>query len=125
VRNVMTFLYGVFAQAEARGWVERNPVARAARPRRRRGDATADLQFLTVAQLDAVIDAIPDHEISPEPALTRAGRAGAAPPPPPDVLGPVLRVVVLAAGVTGLRQCELIGPRWRDVDVSKSRVRSA
>jgi hypothetical protein len=43
-------------------------VARAARPRRRRGDSTADLQFLTVAQLDAVIDAIPDHEVHYEPA---------------------------------------------------------
>jgi integrase len=123
VRNVMTFLYGVFAYAEAKGWVERNPVARAARPRRRRGDATADLQFLTVVELDAVIDAIPDCEIVHEPARTRAGRAGVAPPPPPDVLGPVLRVVVLAAGVTGLRQCELIGLRWRDVDVASQRVR--
>jgi integrase len=98
-------------------------VARAARPRRRRGDATADLQFLTIVQLDAVLEAMPDDEISPEPAPTRAGRAGAAPPPPPDVLGPVLRVVVLAAGVTGLRQCELIGLRWRDVDVASQRVR--
>jgi integrase len=31
--------------------------------------------------------------------------------------------VVLAAGVTGLRQCELIGLRWRDVDVASQRVR--
>jgi integrase len=118
VRNVMTFLYGVFAHAEARGWVERNPVSRAARPRRRRGDATADLQFLTVAQLDAVLEAIPDHE----PASRRDGRAGAA-PPPPDVLGPVLRLVVLAAAVTGLRQSELIGLRWRDVDAVSQRIR--
>jgi hypothetical protein len=36
VRNVMTFLHAVFALALANEWVERNPVAGAARPKRRR-----------------------------------------------------------------------------------------
>jgi integrase len=51
---------------------------------------------------------------------------GPAPPPPPDVLGPVLRVVILTAAMTGLRQGELLGLRWRDVDwgVQRIRVRS-
>lgn len=41
VRNVMTFLHAVFALAHANEWIERNPVAGAARPKRRRqGDAT-------------------------------------------------------------------------------------
>ena len=40
VRNVMTFLHAVFAVAVDNGWAPMNPVARAARPRRRReGDA--------------------------------------------------------------------------------------
>jgi site-specific recombinase XerD len=61
VRNVMTFLHAVFELAIENGWCVANPVTRAARPRRRRGDANPDLQFLTVAQLDAVLDAIPDE----------------------------------------------------------------
>jgi integrase len=40
-----------------------------------------------------------------------------------DVLGPVLRVVILTAAMTGLRQSELIGLRWRDVDWSDQRIR--
>jgi integrase len=39
------------------------------------------------------------------------------------VLGPVLRVVVLTAAMTGLRQGELLGLRWRDVDWSVQRIR--
>jgi integrase len=123
VRNVMSFLYSAFALAQDRDWVEVNPVARATRPLRRRGDATADLQFLTVAELDAVLEAIPDEAVVREPAPTREGRRGSAPPPPPDVLGPVLRVIVLAAAVTGIRQSELIGLRWRDVDWRSQRIR--
>jgi len=55
----------------------------------------------------------------------RNGRRGPAPPPPPDVLGPVLRVLVLTAAMTGLRQSELIGLRWRDVDWAAQRIRCA
>ena len=51
VRNVMTFLYSVFELAVKKGWAPANPVADAARPRRRRqGDADPDLQFLTAAR---------------------------------------------------------------------------
>ena len=47
VRNVMTFLHSVFELAVKKGWAPANPVADAARPRRRRqGDADPDLQFL-------------------------------------------------------------------------------
>ena len=35
----------------------------------------------------------------------------------------MLRVVVLAAAMTGLRQSELLGLRWRDVDWSAQRIR--
>ena len=62
VRNVMTFLHSVFALAVESEWTTGNPVARAARPRRRRaGDADPDLQFLTLRELDAVITVIPDR----------------------------------------------------------------
>jgi integrase len=106
VRNVMTFLHSVFALAVESDWLPRNPVDRAARPRRRReGDADPDLQFLTLAELDAVIGAIPDDPIDR------------------DALGPVLRLVVLAAGTSGLRQSELLGLRWKHVDTRAQRIR--
>ena len=54
VRNVMTFLYSVFELAVKNGWAPSNPVADAARPRRRRqGDADPDLQFLRLPDVDA------------------------------------------------------------------------
>jgi len=124
VRNVLTFLSGVFEHAIKRRWVRENPVRNAGRPKRKRTtDANPDLQFLTVEELDAVLRAIPDDIVHREPAPTRRGRRGPAPPPPPDVLGPVLRVLILAAAVSGLRQSELLGLRWRDVDWAAQKVR--
>jgi integrase len=119
-----TFVYSVFEHAIAKGWCHGNPVRYATRPRRRRArDASPNLQFLTVAELDAVLRAFPDGVVERAPAPTRLGRRGPAPPPPPDVLGPVLRVIVLAAAFTGLRQSELLGLRWRDVDWTAQRIR--
>ncbi len=124
VRNVLTFLHSVFEHAIDEGWCVENPVRRATRPRRQRaGDAEPDLQFLTLDELEAVIRAIPDETVVRRPAPTRRGRPGPAPPPPPDVLGPVLRVLVLTAAMTGLRQSELLGLRWRDVDWTAQRIR--
>ena len=40
-----------------------------------------------------------------------------------DALGPVLRLVILAGGTTGLRQSELLGLRWRDIDLRAQHVR--
>jgi integrase len=124
VRNVITFMHSVFEHAIDRGWATQNPVRRASRPKRRRaGDANPDLQFLTVPELEAVLRAIPDENVVRAPAPTRRGRAGSSPPVPPDVLGPVIRVVVLTAAMTGLRQSELLGLRWRDVDWTAQRIR--
>ena len=75
VRNLLTFLYSVFEYAIANGWCHENPVRRAARPKRRRaGDASPDLQFLTVPELEAVLRAIPDEAVHRAPAPTRRGR---------------------------------------------------
>jgi integrase len=124
VRNVITFLHSIFEHAIDRGWCTENPVRRATRPRRQRtGDSEPDLRFLSVEELEAVIRAIPDETVVRKPAPTRRGRQGPAPPPPPDVLGPVLRVLIRAAAMTGLRQGELLGLRWRDVDWSAQRIR--
>jgi integrase len=83
-----------------------NPVARAARPRRRReGDSDPDPQFLTLPELEAVIAVIPDGTVDR------------------DALGPVLRLVVLAAATSGLRQSERLGLRWKHVDTRRRRAR--
>ncbi len=81
----------IFAHAKRRKFISDNPVSEATRPgRQRAGDADPDLQFLTVAELDAVLRAIPDGIVIRKPKPTRRGRRGPARPPPPDVLGPVL-----------------------------------
>ena len=124
VRNVLSFLHSAFEQARRLGWTETNPVRTAARPKRRRqGDVDPNLTFLTLPELAAVVGAIPDHAVVRSPRPRRRGRAGPAPPPPPDVLGPVLRVIVLTAATTGLRQSELLGLRWREVDFDARRIR--
>jgi integrase len=124
VRNVITFLHQVFELAVARDVRRDNPVRYAAKPKRRRaGDVNPDLQFFSVAELEAVLRAIPDETIYYPPSPTRKGRAGTGPPPPPDRLGPVLRVMVLTAAMTGLRMSELLGLRWKDLDWTAQRVR--
>lgn len=123
VRNIMGFLHGVFEHGIDRGWARENPVRRAEKPGRRRTGANPDLKFLGVDELQTVIRAIPDEVVIRRPAPSRRGRPGPAPPPSPDVLGPVLRVVILAAAMTGLRQSELLGLRWRDIDWQAQRIR--
>jgi len=123
VRNILGFLHGVFEHGIDRGWLRENPARRAEKPRRGGSGANPDIQFLTVSELEAVIRAMPDHIVIRAPAPTRRGRPGPAPPPSPDVLGPVLRVLILTAAMTGLRQSELLGLRWRDVDWTAQRIR--
>jgi hypothetical protein len=74
VRNLMELMHSVFALAVKEGWANSHPVAYAARC-----EADPDLQFLTLDELDAVIEAIPDRMVDP------------------DALGPVPRLVILAA----------------------------
>jgi integrase len=123
VRNILGFLHGVFEHAIDERLIRENPVRRAEKPGRKRKGANPDLQFLSVSELEAVIRSIPDEIVIRKPAPTRKGRRGPAPPPSPDVLGPVLRVVILAAAMTGLRQSELLGLRWRDIDWQTQRIR--
>ncbi|TMK99483.1 MAG: site-specific integrase [Actinobacteria bacterium] len=124
VRNTLSFLHSVLEHAIDRGWTRENPVRRVTRPgRRRQGEIEPDLRFLTLAELEAVLRTLPDEVVRRTPAPTRKGRRGPAPPPPPDVLGPALRVLVLTAAMTGLRQSELLGLRWRDVDWTAQRIR--
>jgi integrase len=121
VANTLKILHGVFEHAIDLEWTNDNPVRRAARPRHVR-DTDLDLRFLSLEALEAVLRAIPDAVVLREPKPYRTGRRGPAPPPPPDVLGPVLRVLVLTAAFTGLRQGELLGLRWRDINWPVQRI---
>jgi len=106
VRNVLSYLHAVFELAVAHEARVDNPGRHAAKPQRRRaGDINPDLQFLSVAELEAVIRPIPDEVVYPEPARTRK------------------RMVVLTAAMTGLRQSELLGLRWKDIDWGAQRIR--
>jgi hypothetical protein len=110
----MTFLHSVFALAVESQWAPGNPVARAARLRRRReGDADPDLQFLTLPSSTPAIAAISDRTVDR------------------DALGPVLRLVILAAATSdapeqhGPRILAAIGLTIRSCRTPRARPRAA
>jgi len=97
IRLHLSLLHGIFEYAIREGWASVNPVKAAAKPRT---DADADIRYLDDAELTALLAAVPD-----------------------DKLGRVEHPLYLAAAMTGLRQGELLGLRWRDVDWLAMRVR--
>jgi integrase len=101
VKNHLNFLHGVFAFAMKRGWASTNPVAQVDRPKKARSPYRR-LRFLSPVELEALNRAVPD-----------------------DVLGLVERPLYLTAAMTGLRQGELLGLRWCDVDWPAGRIRVA
>jgi integrase len=98
IRNYLGLLHSIFAFAQRRGLCDVNPVAHVDRPAP--SSADPEIRFLDDAELDALLDAVPD-----------------------DRRGATERVLYLTAAMTGLRQGELIGLRWQDIDWSASRVR--
>ncbi len=101
VQNHLNFLHGVFSFSIKRGWAQSNPLAYVDRPKKNRSPHQR-VRFLQPAELDALIDAAPD-----------------------DMLGSIEHVLYLAAALTGLRQGELLGLKWLDIDFRASRVRVA
>jgi integrase len=98
VSNHLVFAHGVFTFAVKRGHATTNPVAAVDRPH---PDGThPDFRYLGPEEFEAVLRVAPN-----------------------DVLGPTDRVVYLAAGMTGLRQGELIALRWRDIDWEAGLIR--
>ena len=97
IRNYLGLLHSIFAHGIKRGWCESNPVASVDKPRDQRD---RDIRFLTLAELEAVIQAIPDTP-----------------------LGRVDRLVVLAAAMTGMRRGEVVAVRWHDVDEQAGLIR--
>ena len=98
VTNQLNFLHGMLAFAVKEKWLVANAVASTDRPRVGGGDP--DIRFLTLSELKAVLQALPD-----------------------DHLGPMEHVLYVTAAMTGLRQGELLALRWRDVDWEARRIR--
>jgi integrase len=97
ILNYVGLLNTLFAHGMKRGWCTSNPVKSIDKPRDRRDP---EIRFLNHDELEALLDATPD-----------------------DLLGPVERVLYLAAAMTGMRRGELLALRWRDVDWNAGLIR--
>ena len=99
VRNHLNTMHSVFEIGQRMGWCERNPVKLADRPVIKTTETR--IKFLDQAELEKLL----------------------ALPYPDDAFGSIEPTLYLTAAMTGLRQGELIGLRWRDVDLDARKVR--
>jgi len=100
----------VFAFAVKNGWCTSNPVAATDRPQQEQVDP--DIRFLDLAEFEALLRAA-------EQRASSAPVDGAE----ADARAHTDHVLYLTAGMTGLREGELVALRWRDVDWSASVIR--
>lgn len=98
ILNYLGLLHSIFAYAERRGLASRNPVKLVDKPQR--SGSNPDIRFLDEGELEGLLGAVPD-----------------------DVRGETEGAIYLTAAMTGLRQGELLGLRWRDIDWPAGRVR--
>jgi integrase len=152
VRNLYTHLSGVFEFAVRKRWAHTNPCKEVDKPASATEDA-AELGFLDQGELEALLTAAGQDPCRHSPAtLERGARARSLRAQnktwkqvgaelgvtaatalylsraTPDVLvehelARVDRVLYLVAAMTGLRQGELLGLRWRDVDWPAQKIR--
>jgi integrase len=99
IRNHLNLAHSIFELGLRKNWCLTNPVKRADRPVLRATETR--IKFLDQRELEQLL----------------------ASDFPPDAFGKVERVLYLTAAMTGLRQGELLGLRWRDVDFPARRVR--
>jgi integrase len=98
IDHLLGLLSAMYGYAVKRGYARVNPVDLADRPRQQRPDA--DIRYLTIEELEAVLRSVPEDE-----------------------LGRMERVLYLTAALTGMRRGELVALRWRDVDWTAGVVR--
>jgi integrase len=97
--NALGTLHSLIEFAIDEGWsTSENPVKRVEKPSVAGTDP--DIRFLEAEEVEALLRAVPD-----------------------DPLGRVEHVMYLTAAMTGMRQGELFGLRWRDVDWTARRIR--
>jgi integrase len=99
ITNALGFLHSIFEHGRRKGWVRANPREGVDLPS---VPEDGEIRFLDQDELDAVVRAERDRR---------------------DELAPTLALAYLAAAMSGLRQGELIGLRWRDVDWEAARLR--
>jgi len=99
IRNHVNTMHSVFDLGLRKGWCQVNPVKLADRPTIKKTETR--IQFLDQAELEKLV----------------AARY------PNDAFGSIEPTLYLTAAMTGLRQGELLGLRWRDVDLDVRKIR--
>ncbi len=151
VRNLYTHLSGIFEFALHKRWTHTNPCREVEKPASASEDA-AELRFLEQGELEALLAAAAEgpcrHSSATLERGARRDRSGrrtrrgsrsltsSASPRPrrctsratpdavlEDELARVDPVLYLVAAMTGLRQAEMLGLRWRDVDWAAHKIR--
>ncbi len=99
IRKHINTMHSIFDLGLRKGWCSSNPVKIADRPTLKKTETR--IQFLEQSELEQLL----------------------ATSYPDDAFGRIEPTLYLTAAMTGLRQGELLGLRWRDVDLDACKVR--